>query len=210
MLFLLLLSGCASQDPGRIALAKRLTNGADTNLSANKRALYVACGTKSLSRVPRARMYAALAARDDSGIWDELGSDALDDYVRTCRVALTKAGLPLPDHVVRDRTQYTLVTGDALRQLLPGHAIFDPDCRSTAKCTDMFDADGHSFIESGDRVPLMMGSYVIEQDRYCMTRDKRRWCKALYRTADDDYAELLIDERSSALTPVKIVDHPGR
>lgn len=104
---------------------------------------------------------------------------------------------------------YQLVQGKALPAVLAGHMIYDPICPNTAKCTDMFDANGHSFVQSGDRAPLLYGSYAVERYRYCMTlRIGHTHCKALYRSEDGNYAEMALGIEWSGPTAVLVKPYP--
>ncbi len=70
-----------------MALATRLVDDGGQALSQQQREAYIGCGVTALSNLPDAKIDAALKAPDAPAIWDILGSEALDAYVKTCREA---------------------------------------------------------------------------------------------------------------------------
>ena len=123
--------------------------------------------------------------------------------------AIVRQEVPPPPGVTLGGKTYHLIQGKALPVVLAGHMIYDPVCPNTAKCTDMFDANGHSFVQSGDRAPLLYGRYAVERYRYCMTlRTGYTHCKALYRADDGRYAETALGTKWSEPTAVLVKPYP--
>ncbi|WP_152568009.1 hypothetical protein [Sphingopyxis sp. LC81] len=79
------LTACSSNSDAVTTLAIRLANEGGAGVSKERREDYVTCGVKTLSNVPSKRIDAALEASDVPAIWEILGSDTLDAYVKTCR-----------------------------------------------------------------------------------------------------------------------------
>ena len=75
-------------------LATRLANEGGAGLSREYRDGYIACGVKALSDVPSNQIDAALKASDAPEIWEILGSETLDGYVKACRQTDFQRGPP--------------------------------------------------------------------------------------------------------------------
>ncbi|WP_162928195.1 hypothetical protein [Sphingopyxis terrae] len=85
ILMLALLTACSSNSDSVTMLATRLAHQDSVGLSKEYRDGYIPCGVKTLSKVPSKKIDAALEAPDVSAIWEILGSDTLDAYVKACR-----------------------------------------------------------------------------------------------------------------------------
>jgi hypothetical protein len=76
-------------------LATRLAHQGSVGISKEYRDGYIPCGVKTLSKVPSKNIDAALKAPDIPAIWEILGSDTLDAYVKACRQTDLQRGPPL-------------------------------------------------------------------------------------------------------------------
>ena len=94
VLMLAVLTACSSNSDSVTKLATRLANEGGVALSQEYRIGYITCGEKALSDVPAIQIHAALEAPDVPAMWEILGSDTLDAYVKACRETDVQRGPP--------------------------------------------------------------------------------------------------------------------
>ena len=94
ILMLAFLTACSSNHDSVTMLASRLAHEGSVGLSREYRDGYIPCGMKALSKVSSKKIDAALEAPDVPAIWEILGSDTLDRYVKACRQADLQRGPP--------------------------------------------------------------------------------------------------------------------
>lgn len=97
---------------------------------------------------------------------------------------------PPPPTVEIGSETYRLLEGEALGAAIVGTRVSNRECFGSGGCTAWYGSDGRSFRKSGDRVPIMFGSYAVLPDRYCMTIYANSVCKALYRSAEGEFLEM--------------------
>jgi hypothetical protein len=94
ILILTVMTACSSNSGSVTMLATRLANEGGVGLTQDSRNGYIPCGVKTLSDVPSKQIDAALQAPDVPAIWEILGSDTLDAYVKACKQTDLQRGLP--------------------------------------------------------------------------------------------------------------------
>lgn len=94
ILVLVFMAACSSDKDSVTMLAARLAHEGGVGPSKEYRDGYIPCGEKVLSQVPSKQIDAALEAPDVIAIWEILGSDTLDAYVKACKQTDLERGPP--------------------------------------------------------------------------------------------------------------------
>jgi len=111
-----------------------------------------------------------------------------------------------PRTVLFHGSEFTLLTGPALRKTLLGHSLTEVRCGDSSQCIEAFYERGR-YSQSGDR-EVNRGRYVVRQDRYCAGWDDYRFCKAVYQTADGRLATTNLKCGARCLKLVEQSDAP--
>lgn len=83
---------------------------------------------------------------------------------------------------------YSKLQGQRLKTAIIGYSFHVPACLDTTGCLEEFKPDGATYVQRGDRAPIIDGSYRVTDDEVCVTTFRTERCRIFFAAKDGTFA----------------------